>query len=36
MNMLVVTLVMATGIAKELPDYEEQDVKKVVLVNALK
>ena len=36
MNMSVITLIVATDKAKELPDYEEQDDTKAVPVNALK
>jgi hypothetical protein len=35
MNMLIITLVLTPDSAKELPDSEERDVKKVVLVNTL-
>jgi hypothetical protein len=36
MNILVITLIVAKDRAKELPDYEERDGNKVVLVNSLK
>lgn len=36
MNMLIITLILATDKAKGLPDCEEQDGNKVVLVKALK
>jgi len=36
MNMLLITPILATEIAKELPDYEEHGVNKVVRANTLK